>query len=42
MVNGIRFEDMCSLKTCDNRPLERIVDEDNQDGDEINIGENCD
>ena len=34
---------MCSLKTCDNQPLDRVVDEeDNQDEDEIDFDENED
>ena len=35
--------DMCSLKTCDNQPLEGVVDEeDDQDEDEIDLDENED
>ena len=32
IVNGIKCTDMCSLKVCDNQPLEGVVDEeDDQD-----------
>ena len=43
MVNGIKCTDMSSLKTCDNQPLEGVVDEeDDQDEDEIDLDENED
>ena len=36
MVNGVKCKDRWSLKTCDNRPLEEVVDcKDDQDEDEI-------
>ena len=42
-VNGIKCTNMCSLKTCDNQPLDGIVDEqDDQDEDEIDLDENED
>ena len=37
MVNGIKCTDMCSLKTCDNRPPEGVADDEE---DEIDIDEN--
>ena len=41
MVNGIKCTDMCSLKTCDKKQLEGVVDEkDDQDEDEIDLDEN--
>ena len=43
MVNGIKCKDMGSPKKCDNRPLEWVVeDEDDQNKNEIDIGENED
>ena len=39
MVNGIKGTDMCSLKTCDNRPPEGVADDEE---DEIDIDENED
>ena len=43
MVNGTKCTDMCSLKMCDNQPLEGVVDEKNgQDEDEIDLDENED
>ena len=39
MVNGIKCTDMCSLKTCDNRPPEGVADDEE---DEIDIDENED
>ena len=42
-ANGIKCTDMCILKTCDNHPLEGVVAEkDDQDEDEIDLGENED
>ena len=43
VVNGIKCIDMCSCKTCDNQPLEGVVDaEDDQDEDEIDLDGNED
>ena len=42
-VEWYKCTDMCSLKTCDNQPLEGVVDEeDDQDEDEIDLDENED
>ena len=41
LVNGIKCTDMWSLKTCDNQPVEGVVDEeDDQDKDEIDLDKN--
>ena len=43
LVIGIKCTDMCSYKTCDNQPLQGVVDEeDDQDEDEIDLDENED
>ena len=40
-MNGIKCPDMWSLKTCDNQPVEGVVDEeDDQDEDEIDLDKN--
>ena len=42
MVNGIKCTDRWSLKMCDNRPLEGVIDDDDQNEDEIDSDENED